>query len=145
MWTFFRQANQRRESLGGFLKPLSPWCHNFWNQYISRLNIFKVPLFPKFHNLGGLVLSCFFFFKFEKRLWLSPFPLYFSQCEFERFRMKCLLQFTLKEVISGFSEKCHVWTFLRMVQWTVSEQLALKAPLPPLDLASVPGHLPPVG
>lgn len=51
--------------------------------------------------------------------------------------MKCLLQFTLKEVISGFSEECHVWTFLRMVQWTVSEQRALKAPLPPLDLASV--------
>lgn len=26
--------------------------------------------------------------------------------------------------------------FLRVVQWTVSEQLALEAPLPPLDLAS---------
>lgn len=32
-----------------------------------------------------------------------------------------------------------------MVQWTVSEQLALEAPLPPLDLASMPGRLPPVG
>lgn len=61
MWTFFRQANRRGESLGGFLKPLSPWCHNFWNQYISRLNIFKVPLFLKFHNLGGLSLKLFFF------------------------------------------------------------------------------------
>ena len=136
MWTFFRQANRRGESLGGFLKPLSPWCHNFWNQYISRLNIFKVPLFLKFHNLGGLSLKLFFFLKFENRIWLSPFPLYFSQWEFERLRMKCLLQFTLKRVISGLSEKCHLWTFLRMVQWTVSEQLALEAPLPPLDLAS---------
>lgn len=35
--------------------------------FLDANHIFKVPLFPKFHNLGEFVLNFFFFFKFGKR------------------------------------------------------------------------------
>lgn len=88
-----------------------------WAHPSTRIMFLKFP-FPKVSQSWWVCLKLFFSNLRKDRIWLFPFLFYFSQWELKRFRAKYFSQITRrKELLQGFSEKCHVLTFPGMAQW----------------------------
>lgn len=103
-WTSSGSANQRRVPVGCLES------HSACGVATSGVgSCFQSSPFPKVSQSWWVCLELFFPKLRKDRIWLSPFPFYFSQWDPERFRTKPFSQMALEEVVSGvFWEVLHL-------------------------------------